>query len=419
MVWFLMSTSSNQSERGSCHALIALAGVARVKAQLGHTSTELFYEAFAERVQSIARPMDQVIKLSKEKFCLVLKGVDSREHVDLAAAKIRRTFEGHVTILDRQVSFDVSAGLVIPEHSHSPTSQLLSQAELALHLATSQAQTTVILDLNDDPEEVSELSQLPRLEQALAQGEFRLHYQVKVSTPFHRVVGAEALVRWHDAEKKVIRSPADFITSMENSRLIIPLTEHLLRMAISRCIQWQAPLSVAVNIPPQALSTDQLVHVVGDVLSFYNLSPERLVLEVTERGELPDSCVDILGALRDLGCIIAVDDFGTGQCSLQYFRDLPADQIKIDRSFIAAMDQSEKDLAIVRGCIDLAHYCGMEVVGEGVENERTAEQLAEMGCDLLQGYFFGKPVDADTFSTEHLRGLSVDDEADLFSSLLR
>ena len=261
---------------------------------------------------------------------------------------------------------------------------------------------------------------LPRIEQAIEQGEFHLYYQCKVDASFRRVVGAEGLVRWHDQVKEQVIAPGVFIEQVEQSGLIQPLTVQLLRSGISRCAAWPEPQSVAVNVSPKLFESSEIVGVVSDALDFYSLEPGRLILEVTERGELPTSAFEHLEALRAVGAKIAIDDFGTGTCSLSYFRDLPADQIKIDGSFVKTMLTSAKDLAIVRGCIDLAHYCDMEVVAEGVEDEATADQLRDYGCDLLQGYAFGKPQIAQDYEAEHLPGKrGADAEEDHFSSLIK
>ena len=243
-------------------------------------------------------------------------------------------------------------------------------------------------------------------------------YQTLIDAIYNRVLGAEALVRWHNSETKKIVGPGDFISQAEQAPIIRPLTESLLRMAVSRCTTWTDPLSVSVNVPPCLLETDALIYVIRDTLEFYGLEPSRLVLEITERGELPASALQVLHGLRDLGLRVSIDDFGTGQCSLAYFRDLPADEIKIDQSFVQAMRTSKKDRAIVRGCIDLAHHCDMKVVAEGIEDAETATMLTELGCNVLQGYYFGKPAAPKQFEQEHLNGLTQPKEKDQFSTLL-
>ena len=175
---------------------------------------------------------------------------------------------------------------------------------------------------------------------------------------------------------------------------------------------------MAVNLAPSFLKSHQSVDVIRDTLDVYGLAPERFIVELTERGNLPESAFAQLAAIRDLGAKIAIDDFGTGQCSLSYFRDLPADQVKIDQQFVKAMMTSKKDLAIVRGCIDLAHYCDMTAVAEGVEDERCAQALTEMGCDVLQGYWIGKPTPDKEYEEAFLRGLAGNEDTDLFSEFL-
>ena len=194
--------------------------------------------------------------------------------------------------------------------------------------------------------------------------------------------------------------PGEFIPVVERSELIEPLSWFALKSAIAQCRDWPEPLSVAVNIAPSLLNNDEIVRVTSDALAIFALAPHRLTLEVTETGfmEQPEVAFGVLGELRELGVRIAIDDFGTGYSSLSYFRDLPADELKIDRSFVANMARSRGDADIVKAIIDLAHNFSLKVVAEGVEDEQTARALCDLGCDCLQGYWFAKPMPAREYS---------------------
>jgi EAL domain-containing protein (putative c-di-GMP-specific phosphodiesterase class I) len=399
--------------------LVRLSGLGRVTESLGQESCELFLAEFEDRLQRTIRPVDKLVAVATDKYAIHLSGVHDRNHIELAVAKLLREFDPPAEIVGERVFFEVNAGFVVPDGEPASSKQRLRQAETALRLAMTSGRSAVVVEPSELTPDQADPKLLPRVEQAIEQGEFQLHYQCKVDAGFMNVIGAEGLVRWHDqAERKVVM-PNVFIEQVERSDLIKPLTEHLLRSAISRCATWSEPQSVAVNVPPSLFNSPDVVAVVGDALSCYDLDAQRLVIEVTERGEMPAHAFVQLEALRDTGVKIAIDDFGTGHCSLSYFRDLPADQVKIDGSFVRAMSTSAKDRAIVRGCIDLAHYCDLSVVAEGVEDEQTAEQLREFGCDVLQGYWFGKPMLVDEYEREHLAGMSrMDGEEDHFSSLL-
>ena len=413
------NTVKNRHAANHAHALVRVAGIGRLMESIGRETTELFLTEFAERLNAMARPGDDVIRIGADKFCLVLKDVKQRHHVELAAAKLVRVFEQPCELLDDKIQFDINAGLVLPLLTPHSGKDLIQIAESALRLAISTNQPYVIVEPDEVRSQRSDVSLLPRIERAFELGDFVLYYQVKVNAAHRIVTGAEALLRWHDSETNTVILPGAFIAVAEQASVISPMTAHIIKSAVGRCASWQSPLSIAVNVTPKLLETDELIPVISDALDVYALEPERLVIEVTERGVLPKEAFTNLDAIRGMGVKISIDDFGTGQCSLSYFRDLPADQVKIDRSFVQAMNASKKDLAIVNGILDLAHHCDMQVVAEGVEDEATADALTELGCDVLQGFWFGRPIPSDAFEIEHLQGLNVTDRTDdYFSSMV-
>jgi EAL domain-containing protein (putative c-di-GMP-specific phosphodiesterase class I) len=215
------------------------------------------------------------------------------------------------------------------------------------------------------------------------------------------VQAAEGLVRWQHRELGLL-GPADFIPIAEQSGLIAPLTRYVLERAISECTVWRAEghdLAVAVNLSVRDLLDRDLPGQVSSVLGAYNLSPERLHLEITESMIMsdPDRALATVRRLRNLGVRISVDDFGTGYSSLSNLKQLPVNELKIDRSFISTLLRDESDLIIVRSTISLGHDLGLSVIAEGVEDEMTLERLAMLGCDLAQGYYLGAPMPAEEF----------------------
>lgn len=405
---------------GAAHCLIHLAGVGRLIESLGEQTCILYLDEFRDRLQSLARPQDSIVRISPAKFGLILKGVTDREHLELAGAKIARLFEEPADLFGDAISFDVHAGLVAPTETALTSKALVRHAESALRLAAASDEAFVILDHHEVTQEQFDPSLLPRIERALASQEFRLHYQAKVRAKFRTIIGAEALIRWYQEDAKKVLPPSAFLETAEANTIIQPMTDFVIRSAIGRCARWRSPTSVAVNVTPRLLETPALAAVIKDALEFYAVEEDRLVVEITERSQISNAAIDGIGAIRDLGVKISIDDFGTGLSSLTYFRDIPADQIKIDRSFVQAMARSKKDHAIVRGLIDLAHHCGIEVVAEGVEDERIADELTEMECDVLQGYWFAKPIEADEFEREFMGDFGAADiDPDLFSALLK
>ncbi len=411
-----MPISSNK--RGHTHALIKLEGLSRLAETMGRESIQLYIEEFVARLKKVMRSNDRLLKISPAKYCMILHEAEDRHLVELAAAKLVRVFDLPANLLGSPMYFKVRVGFALPSQNASSSSQLVKIAETALRKATAQDQPFLIGEEGDQESDVRDPALLARIHQAVDRGEFLLYYQPKFSAAFRNIVGAEGLVRWHDADEKRIRAPYEFIELAEQDPVIETLTEQLLRIAVARAVHWDSSISVAVNVTPRLLEARHFVQSVADILDVYGFAPPRLTLEVTERGHLPPAAFDNLHAARELGVVISIDDFGTGNCSLSYFRDLPADQIKVDLSFVKAMRTSKKDNAIVRGSIDLAHHCDMQVVAEGVEDEETADLLTEMGCDVLQGYWFDKPLPPEVFEEQYLAGLRQTDEPDAYSDLL-
>ena len=247
------------------------------------------------------------------------------------------------------------------------------------------------------------LALLGELRDALARDELVVHYQPKVSFRTGEVVSVEALVRW-DHPRYGLLYPDQFIAVAEATRLIDPLTDIVLAGALSQCAHWRSvghdSLSVAVNVSARSLYDDVLVERLAARLDERGLPPDALQIEVTESAAMEDPEVarDILGRIRDLGVRVALDDFGTGHASLAHLQRLPVDEIKIDKSFVLGMATSADDTAIVASTISLAHALRLNVVAEGVENDRVWQQLTDLDCDVAQGYLLSRPIPAERFA---------------------
>lgn len=243
------------------------------------------------------------------------------------------------------------------------------------------------------------LQELPR---ALELGQFVLHYQPKYCAEDGRPIGAEALIRWQHPERGLV-PPDSFIPLAERSGMIGLLGSWVLRQACRQMRDWRqaghGDWRVAVNLSALQLASPSLLDEVATTLSEYALAPGQLTLEITETMAMRDAeaCLRTLGQLNALGVRIAIDDFGTGYSNLLYLRKLPAHELKIDRSFVQAMDGSAEDIAIVAAVVALAHTMRLQVVAEGVETLAQRNTLERLGCDQLQGYLLGRPMDAERF----------------------
>jgi EAL domain-containing protein (putative c-di-GMP-specific phosphodiesterase class I) len=239
------------------------------------------------------------------------------------------------------------------------------------------------------------------LRRALGQHEFELFYQPKFNTVDKRLIGAEALLRWHRHGGATV-SPAEFIPVLEETGLIVPVGEYVMREALAQALAWRARyrpgLRIAVNVSARELRSNGFLDQCRAILE-PSRADQGIDIEITESLLMDDidHNIPLLGELRALGCRISIDDFGTGYSSLNYLTRLPADEIKIDQSFIATLTQSPETMGLITNVINLAHSLSLRVVAEGVENEEQAKLLRLLRCDVLQGYFLGQPMPATAF----------------------
>jgi EAL domain-containing protein (putative c-di-GMP-specific phosphodiesterase class I) len=265
---------------------------------------------------------------------------------------------------------------------------------------------------DDDPGPDNKFDLERELRAAIAADAFTLHYQPWISTKDHRVAGAEALIRWNHPRRGLVY-PDGFINLAEDTRLIIPIGEWVLRHACRQAKAWQdaglTPVPVSVNLSAWQLHKQSLVRTVDKALAESGLHPSYLHVEITETVAMRDAnfTMSILNALTARGVGVALDDFGKGYSSLSYLKQFPIRTLKIDRSFIEDLHRSPKDQAIVSATIQLAHNLGLRVVAEGVENNSQLNFLKTEGADLIQGYIFAKPLPEPQFRELLGRGIPI------------
>ena len=382
--------------------LVELADAEELLDRLGKSSFGDVQQAFFQRLQDWVRPKDEWKRLDDNRFCVVLRGMGTRGELELATSKLERMFAEPHYQYGRPVPLAIRAGFTETSDPENELELALRQASMALRQARRGSRIYDVYAPQKTSQAAEEQRLLERLETAVDMGELQLYYQPKIHASYHSLVGAEALMRWHTRDKKVV-PPGQFIGVAERHEVIRPMTFWAVKSAVARLARWPEDLSIAVNIAPQLLLDSQLASVVGDALDIYGVSPARLVLEVTERIMVANqtTMMEQLADMRLLGVKVSLDDFGTGFSSLSYFRDLPVDEIKIDGSFVMKMLECGKDHAIVKAVIDLAHNFSMRVVAEGVENMAIAERLKDLGCDILQGYVFDRPLEVGTFESSY------------------
>ena len=366
---------------------------------LGYAFGDELLKVVAQRLQSVvAGAQTSVARLGGDQYAVALTGAD----IDQALAvseQINIAFSVPIS-LDGQ-TVDLSASLGIASWPlHADTAEvLLNRAEIAMHAAKSGTQGVMVFEPALDSSSSQNLSLLSDLREALQQGHLHLYLQPKVDTRSGDVVGAEALVRWLHPDRGMI-APVHFIPFAEQTGFVRKLTLFMFEQAAACWHTLQAPgaeFRIAINISTRDLLDLEFPAKLDAIIARYQVSASGFCLEVTESAIMddPQRALNTLNALASLGFKLSIDDFGTGYSSLAYLKQLPVNELKVDRSFVVGMAESESDLKIVRSTIDLAHNLGLTVVAEGVEDDNMLSTLADLGCDQAQGYFIGKPMPID------------------------
>jgi predicted signal transduction protein with EAL and GGDEF domain len=311
---------------------------------------------------------------------------------------VRRPFH-----LDGQiVNVGASIGVACLAEHAVDSDTLLRCADVAMYVAKRSGQGIAIYDPEQDRHTPDRLALIGELSDAISQGGLTLVFQPLIDCQDGRIGGVEALVRWPHPRHGLI-PPDQFVPLAEQTGLIRPLSRWVLESALRQHAAWlrqglQVPVSV--NLSMRDLHDETLPETVASLLAVCGVRPDALHVEITESSLMsdPERAYQTVGRLRQMGVCVSIDDFGTGYSSLAYLKQLPVDQLKIDRSFVSHMAADPSDLAIVRSTIDLAHNLGLAVVAEGVEDEPTEKLLRQLGCDKAQGYVFSRPRSAESLT---------------------
>jgi diguanylate cyclase (GGDEF)-like protein/PAS domain S-box-containing protein len=374
---------------------------------LGHAVGDQVLAAVAKRLRGSVRGSDTVARYAGDEFTLILRHIVQREDVARIAEKIVRAMEVPLQLAGGlELSMTASLGLSFYPDDAIDAERLLKHADVAMYSAKGMGRNNFQAYVAV-PEEAHQqrLALEAKLRQAEKNGELRVFYQPQIDCLTEDIIGMEALIRWEHPELGMI-SPGFFIPLAEESGLIMSIGEWVLRAACKDARRWQQryglSLRIGVNLSPLQLRQPNLVQLVADVLKDTGLDAHLLDLELTESISMKSipGLIETLHGLRELGCGISIDDFGTGQSSLDYIKRFPADRIKIDQAFVRNIGVDPDDEAIVQATISMAHNLNREVVAEGVEIEQHLEFLRKQGCEVLQGFLFCRPLPGAGF--EHL-----------------
>jgi diguanylate cyclase (GGDEF)-like protein/PAS domain S-box-containing protein len=365
---------------------------------LGHHVGDEVLQIVAKRLSDCVRSSDTVVRMGGDEFVVLLSDLNQGDEAQKIATKIMDVLAEDVVVGSHVLRITPSIGLAcFPQHG-GDLSTLLKHADAAMYHAKDMGRNNVQVFTPKLNERLTHRLELEAdLSHAVERGELVLHYQPLVDARTGLISGVEALLRWRHPVRGLV-SPADFIPLAEETGLILPIGEWVLRTA---CLQIKAlsdairtPLRLAVNLSPRQFTQPSLLEMVRHALDSARLMPEQLELEITE-GVLMhdiDQTMHTLEALRDIGVHLAVDDFGTGFSSLSYLSRFPIHTLKVDRSFVRDIGQDKNNTAIASAVISMAHTLGLKVVAEGVETQAQREFLRERRCDELQGFLFSKPV---------------------------
>ena len=378
-----------------CLLLVQLWNLNDLNLALGYRSVDKALASFASRLKDGFGPTVSCVRIGTKRFAIVLNGVGAESHALLAAKKVERILgQSPANETTPPVKLEAIQGIAIyPQHA-SRADELLRAADLALMSAKSAPGTIAI----HTPAAVSKLSEAARIEAALADalegGGIETYFQPQIRVASGSVHGAEALLRCRDQDGALL-SPELVLQAAARTHRLDALNAAILNTALRYAGEWPSALhNLSVNVSTQDLKNPQFAARILGALSIWGRQPLTFTVEITESAimEDPQTSFATMRALRDAGVRVAIDDFGTGYSSLSYFKDIPANELKIDKSFVLNMRNSDADRRIVQATINLAHAFELEVVAEGVEDLETVATLRKLGCDLAQGYLIAKPL---------------------------
>ena len=363
---------------------------------LGHPIGDALLCQVAQRLRRTISHHDTVARLGGDEFAIVLSGCREQRHAAELAQRLIKALAIPFDVEGHHVVIGVSIGIVFAPFDGNQVDDLLKKADIALYRAKDSGRSTYRF-FKPDMEARSEVRHVLEedLRLAIQSNQLRLHYQPQVCLDSGQIKGFEALLRWHHPRFGHM-PPGEVVALAEETGLIMPLGFWALQQACADANTWPEPIRVSVNISAVQFSHTNLVDLVSDALSMSGLAADRLDLEITESIVMADSKATIakLRKLRRLGVHLSMDDFGTGYSSLSRLRHLPFNHLKVDRSFVKELGGNPDDTAIVHAIVSLGHNLGMQIIAEGVETDAQLAQLRMEGCDIAQGFFFGRPIPA-------------------------
>lgn len=368
----------------------------------GHMTGDKVLIAVANHLQGVLKETDTLSRIGGDEFVILLENIEQAVVIS-TIERILETLAQSMTIGTEKYFVSASIGVALYPQDAKDSQELFRNADTAMYTAKKQGKNRYSFFVTQMNEAVTrQMLIIQHLQTAVKEGNFSLVYQPQVSLTQNKVVGAEALIRWTDSKLGFI-SPAEFIPIAESAGLIIPITMWVLEQTClaAKKIQNTHKIKIAVNISSKHIKEKDFVQSIHNFISSFDINPKQIELEITE-GALIDNVEDTVKKLEQLksyGYRIAIDDFGTGYSSLSYLKKFGFEKLKIDQAFIRGLPEDEEDVGITKSIIAIGKALGMKLIAEGAETEENVNFLREHGCDMIQGYYFSKPLSLDDFIT--------------------
>lgn len=395
----LLENSRTSNEENFAVLFLDLNRFKTINDSLGHSMGDRLIRNVAKRLSALIREEDTVARFSGDKFGIILTDLLNRDEATSFADRMAKRLSEPYTLDGRQVFSSAKIGIAYGNSKYPEAEDILRDADIAMYYSKDNSDSYVIFDQKMHIRAVTRLQLETDLRFAIERNEFELYYQPIVDLNTSSLSGFEALVRWNHPQRGVV-PPNEFIPISESTGLIIPMTVQILHSACRQVVAWKkkmpagSPLSVAVNLSGKHFGHPALVEQITTVINETGIDPSSLKLELTESAvmESAETAILMLKQIKETGVQISIDDFGTGYSSLSYLHRFPIDLLKVDRSFVSAMEENTENGEIVRTVIALAKALNLKVVAEGIESVHQFHQLRVLGCEYGQGYLFSKPL---------------------------
>lgn len=395
----ILAQSRDASQRHFAVLFLDLKSFKTINDSLGHSLGDRLITKVAKRLSSMVREHDMVARFSGDKFGVILTDLFNRDEVTAFADRLAKRLAEPYTLDGRQVFTSAKIGIAYGNSKYPEAEDILRDADIAMYYAKENAENYVIFDQKMHVRAVTRLQLETDLRYAIERKEFELYYQPIIGLGAASLDGFEALVRWNHPQRGLV-PPNEFISISESTGLIVPMTVQILHTACSQVVKWQKesgashPLSIAVNLSGKHFAHPDLVDQINTVIAETGIDASALKLELTESAimENAEMAILMLKQIKETGVQVSIDDFGTGYSSLSYLHRFPIDLLKVDRSFVSAMEENSENGEIVRTVVALAKALNLKVVAEGIESIHQFHQLRILGCEYGQGYLFSKPL---------------------------